>query len=352
MKKGFKAFFSFVKKESLHIARDKRTMLLVIVIPVVQMILFGFAISDEINNITFAISAPHLTEDIRKETDAISRNDYFTFYGYVDIRQTDDLLRQGKCDAVIQIDDRGNVHLAMDASNPNMAVAGSGYIQSILSSNSVASALFATRMIYNPQLKSSYNFVPGILGMIFLLICAIMTSVSIVREKESGTMEVLLVSPVRAISIVFAKMIPYLVLSCLDLAMILFLAGYVLEVPVMNSFGSIIAVTLLYIILSLALGLLVSSITSKQETAVLISGMVFILPTVLLSGMMFPVSNMPQVLQWLSTIIPARWFVDAIRKLMIEGLSLKDVIDNVSILFGMTVVLLAIALFKFKTRLE
>ncbi len=347
-----KTFFSFVKKESTHILRDKRTMLLVIGIPLMQLLLFGFAISDEVKNVTFAVVAPHLTEDIRQDVDHMARNDYFTFYGYVDTRETDDLLRRGKCDAVVQINEDGSAHLAMDASNPNMAVSGSGYIQNSLGGTSLAQTLINTRMRYYPQLKSSFNFVPGIMGMIFLLICALMTSVSIVREKETGTMEVLLVSPVKPLSIVFAKMIPYFVLSCLDLSIMLFLAGSVLDVPVMNSLGGIIFVTLLYICLALSLGLFVSTITATQVTAMLISGMVFILPTVMLSGMVFPVTNMPQVLQWVSAIIPARWFIDALRKLMIEGLRVGDVIDDVAILVGMIVILLSAALYKFKIRLE
>lgn len=347
-----KAFMAFVKKESLHILRDPRTMLLVIGIPIIQLILFGFALSNEINNITFAVDAPHHTEDIRRSIDRLSHNDYFTFYGYVSHNDADDLLRRGKCDVVVQYDDHGHVHLAFDASNPNTAVAGSGYLRQALSEESTASSPFISHVLFNPQMRSAYTFVPGIMGMIFLIICAIMTSVSIVREKETGTMEVLLVSPVKPIAIIFAKMIPYLVLSCIDLSIILLLSKYLLDVPVENSLSGIIAMTLLYIFLSLSLGLLISTATSKQVVALLISGMMLIFPTVMLSGMVFPVSNMPQALQWLSSIIPARWYIDAMRKLMIEGLSFARVLSDAGILTAMTLLILAVALKNFKKRLE
>ena len=204
-------FLSFVKKEALHILRDKRTMLIVLLLPIVQILLFGFAISTEMNNIDFAVVAPNRTETIRQQIERMEANPYFTFKGYISQAEIDDVLRKGDVTAVVVFSEdydrlvtnagiegvsEAAVQFILDASNPNNAGTGLGYLQSSFQSGiSVASVAPATRVLYNPQMKSSYNFVPGIMGLIFILICAMMTSVSIVREKETGTMEVLLVSP-------------------------------------------------------------------------------------------------------------------------------------------------------------
>lgn len=201
-------------------------------------------------------------------------------------------------------------------------------------------------------MKSAYNFVPGIMGLIFIVICAIMTSVSIVREKETGTMEVLLVSPVRPIRIILAKMIPYFVLSCLDLVTILLLARYVLGVPMSGSIVGIVSTSLLYLALALALGLFISTTADRQITALIISTMLMLLPLIMLSGMVFPIENMPWILRTLSCIIPARWYIDAIRKLMIEGLPFAAVARDFLILAGMTLALVVVALKKFNDKLE
>ena len=208
------------------------------------------------------------------------------------------------------------------------------------------------RILYNPQMKSSYNFVPGIMGLIFILICAMMTSVSIVREKESGTMEVLLVSPVRPIWIISAKMIPYFLLSCLALATILLLAHYVLGVPMSGSMVGLVGLSLLYLVLSLALGLFISTVSHTQVVAILVSGMLLMLPVIMLSGMLFPVENMPGILRALSCVIPARWYIEAVRKLMIGGQPFVAVWQESAILLAMTVVLVVVALKKFNDKLE
>lgn len=361
-------FISFVKKETLHILRDPRTMLITLLMPVVQVLLFGFAISTEINNIDVAVVAPNRTESVRRAVERVASNPYFTFKGYIPPPQTDRALRSGEADvvAVFAADyDRqmiaaahggpgGHaVQLVFDASNPNTAAAGAGYLQSILLSDSQsAAATPETRLLYNPQMKSAYNFVPGIMGLIFILICAMMTSVSIVREKETGTMEVLLVSPVRPVRIVFAKMIPYFLLSCLNLASILLLARFVLDTPMSGSIGGLVGISLLYLMLALALGLFISTVSDKQITAMIISGMLLILPIIMLSGMVFPIENMPGILQGVSCIIPARWYIEAVRKLMIEGLSFAAVLKEFAILAAMTAVLIVVALKKFNDKLE
>lgn len=360
-------FLSFVKKESLHILRDKRTMLIVILIPVVLMVLFGFAISTEVNDIRIAAVAPDRTDGVKDAVERLARNDYFTFCGYIGNDRIDAVLRTGEAHAVAvfspDYDRRMSqiesgvpsppaVQLVLDASNVNMAEAAATYLQSVLAGNSPQSSLFETRMLFNPQMKSAFNFVPGIMGLIFILVCAMMTSVSIVREKEAGTMEVLLVSPVRPFRIIFAKMIPYFAISCVVLILILFLARYLLGVPMSGGVAGIFLLSLLYLVLSLSLGLLVSTIASTQVAALLISAMVMMMPILMLSGMLFPIENLPGFFRALSYIIPARWYIDAVRKMMIQGVPLSEVWQNCAILFAMTAVLLGVSLKKFNDKLE
>jgi ABC-2 type transport system permease protein len=214
------------------------------------------------------------------------------------------------------------------------------------------SSLIETKMLYNPRMKSAYNFVPAIMGMLLMLICAMMTSVSIVREKEKGTMEVLLVSPVRPIMMIVAKAVPYLVLAFAILVSILLMARFVLGVPLAGSILWIFVVSAIYILLALSLGLLISNIASSQLMALLLSAMVLLMPIVMLSGMLFPIESMPMVLQWISAVIPPRYYIEAMRKLMIMGVGIGEVMREVAILSGMTIFLLIVSLAKFKTRLE
>lgn len=360
-------FLSFVKKEALHIVRDPRTMLIVLLMPVVQVLLFGFAMNTEVTDIEVAVVAPHPTEAVRRAVERIAANPYFTFRGCIAATEIDRTLRRGDADAVVvfaeDYDRRTKalkqglaaepaVQLVFDASNTNTASAGAGYLTSVLLSGEPGVSAAGTRLLFNPQMKSSYNFVPGIMGMIFILICAMMTSVSIVREKETGTMEVLLVSPVRPLRIVVAKMIPYFLLSCVNLATILLLARFVLGVPMSGSVVGLVGLSLLYLVLALALGLFISTMADSQVTAMLISGMLLILPLIMLSGMVFPIENMPGVLQGISCIVPARWYIEAVRKLMVEGLPFAAVLKEFAVLAVMTGALIGVALGKFNDKLE
>lgn len=361
-------FASFVRKETLHIFRDPRTMLIALLMPVVQILLFGFALSTEVNNVDVAVVAPHRSETVRQAVERMAANPNFTFTGYIPSGEIDRTLRSGRADAVAvfaddfdrrmtdlatgRADAGAALQLVMDASNTNTAQAGAAYLRGVLLDNVADGVGVETRLLYNPRMKSAYNFVPGIMGLIFILICAIMTSVSIVREKETGTMEVLLVSPVRPIRIVFAKMIPYFVLSCLNLASILLLARFVLGVPMSGGIVGIVGLSLLYIVLALALGLFISTVARTQVTALLVSAMLMLMPMIMLSGMVFPIGNMPAPLRWLSCIVPARWYIAAIRRLMIEGLPFTAVLREFAILAAMAAGLIAVALRKFNDKLE
>lgn len=344
-------FQSLVKKEALHLLRDFRTIIVVLVMPVVLLLLFGFAISTEVNNVRVATVVEQHTDQTKQIIDRFRTNPYFTFEGVVAYSDVEDLLREGRVDAAVVFrtrDGKLEHQVIVDASNTIMAQTATAYLESVISPG--ADTPIVTSTLYNPRLKSAYNFVPGIMGMIFILICAMMTSVSIVREKETGTMDLLLVSPVRPWTIVFGKLVPYFLLSCVILALTLVLSYTVLGIPFSFRLFDVIWVTILYVILALALGLLISTIASTQVAALLISGVMFMIPVILLSGMIFPVENMPLVLQWISCVIPARWYISAMRVLMIQRLAVDYVLTEVLVLAGMTLLVLALAIKKFNAK--
>ncbi len=344
-------FQSLVKKEALHLLRDFRTIIVVLVMPVVLLLLFGFAISTEVNNVSVATVVEQHTDQTKQIIDRFRANPYFTFEGVVAYSDVEDLLREGKVDAAVVFrtrDGKLEHQVVVDASNTIMAQTATAYLESVISPG--ADTPIVTSTLYNPRLKSAYNFVPGIMGMIFILICAMMTSVSIVREKETGTMDLLLVSPVRPWTIVFGKLVPYFLLSCVILALTLVLSYTVLGIPFSFRLFDVIWVTILYVILALALGLLISTIASTQVAALLISGVMLMIPVILLSGMIFPVENMPLVLQWFSCVIPARWYISAMRVLMIQRLPVGYVLTEVLVLAGMTLLVLALAIKKFNAK--
>lgn len=349
------SFIPFIKKETLHILRDSRTMIIVLLIPVILMILFGFAISTEVNNVNVVAVTPLQSDYIRNVLSHVRENPYMTFKGCIAPGDIDATLRQGKADAVIVFSNDTpipNIEVIMDASKTNTVQSASTYVREIVSADQQTAVPIIMRTLYNPQMKSAYNFVPGIMGMLFILICAMMTSVSIVREKETETMEVLLVSPVRPMRIVMAKLVPYFILSCIVLATILLIAYGLLDLPLSASVINVVWVSLLYIVLSLALGILISTMTERQVVALLVSAMLFMLPVIMLSGMLFPVENMPRVLQWISCIVPARWYIDAMRKLMIEQLPISGVLGDVMIMAGMALLIITVAIRKFNDKLE
>ncbi|WP_462431935.1 ABC transporter permease [Bacteroides nordii] len=359
-----KQFFAFVRKEFYHIFRDRRTMLILLGMPVVQIILFGFAISTEVKNVRVVVLDPSNDVMTRRIVDRIGASELHS------PEELEAIFREGDADLAIVFSTRfadgiytgdSQIQLVADATDPNMATTRTNYAAGIIASVqqelmppgvSVATIVPDVKLLYNPQMKSTYNFVPGVMGLILMLICAMMTSISIVREKETGTMEILLVSPVKPLFVILSKAVPYFVLSFINLVTILLLSVYVLHVPVAGSLFWLITVSLLFIFVSLALGLLISSVTRTQVAAMLASGLILMMPTMILSGMIFPIESMPLVLQIISDILPARWYIQAVRKLMIEGVDITLVLKEVGILALMAAVLITISFKKFKNRLE
>jgi len=355
-----KQFWSFVIKEAKHILRDKRTMLILFGMPVVMMLLFGFAITTDVKNVRTVVVTSQMDHETRQAVERLAQSEYFTIVATAGTpREAERMIRSQKADmAVVFASDfaskKSGLQLIVDGSDPNMAQQWATFATAVLTSAVANSSFFIlhSSLLYNPQMKSAYNFVPAIMGMLLMLICAMMTSISIVREKERGTMEVLLVSPVRPLMVIVAKAVPYLVLAFVILIVILLMARYVLGVPLAGSLFWIVMVSILYILLALSLGLLISNVAQTQLVALLLSAMVLLMPVVMLSGMMFPVESMPQVLQWIAAVVPPRYYIEAMRKLMIMGVGIGDVMKEVIVLAAMTAALLAVSLKKFNVRLE
>ena len=342
-----KQFIAFVIKETKHILRDKRTMLILFGMPVVMMLLFGFAITTDVKNVRTVVVTSEMLPRTQQVVERLAQSEYFMITQTVSTPQeAEQLIRSQKADmALVFSQNRGMQMMEQIIMAPT---------SHLISADAPTRSLspLTSHLLYNPQMRSAYNFVPAIMGMLLMLICAMMTSISIVREKEKGTMEVLLVSPVRPLMVIIAKAVPYLVLAFAILITILLMARFVLGVPLAGSLFWILAVSTLYILLALSLGLLISNVAQTQLVALLMSAMVLLMPVVMLSGMLFPVESMPQVLQWLAAVVPPRYYIEAMRKLMIMGVGIGEVTREVAVLAIMTVVLLAIALKKFNVRLE
>ena len=360
-----KQFFSFVHKEFYHILRDGRTMLILLGMPVVQILLFGFAINMEVQHIRTVVFDPAQDAATRDITERLAANPYFHMQGYVySPDEINKLLQRGETDVAIVYEQNFNENLVhskkaqlqiiADASNPNTGTIVANYVTAIVSEyrpHIPYRIEVENKLLYNPEMKSAYTFVPGIMGLVLMIICAIMTSISIVREKERGTMEVLLASPLKSGTVLISKTVPYLALSFINLITILLLSYFVLDVPIQGNLALLIAVSVLFIFLALSLGLLISTLVQTQVTAVLISGIGLMMPTLILSGMIFPIDNMPKPLQWASSIVPARWYIAAVKKVMIEGLGFTHVAKEVGILAGMVVFLIGASIAKIKNRL-
>ncbi|SFQ48520.1 ABC transporter permease [Parafilimonas terrae] len=367
-----KQFFSFIKKEFYHIWRDRRTMFILLGMPLAQIIIFGFALTNEVKNESIAILDQSKDAASSQIINKISASRYFNVTAL--LHNPDEIARTFQTNTArivlvlpstfgedLRHVNKAQVQLVTDASDPNIATTLINYATAIItdyqqSLNSTAVIPYQinvqSRMLYNPQLKGAYSFVPGVMAMVLMLICTMMTAITIVREKETGTMEVMLVSPVQPMKIVMAKAIPYLLLTVVNITNILLLSVFVLDVPINGSLILLTGESILFTITCLSFGLLISSVTDSQQTAMMISMMGLFLPTVMLSGFMFPIENMPLALRIVSNVVPSRWYYEIVVAVMIKGLGISSILKQTLVLSGMTVLLLSLAIKNFKIRLE
>jgi ABC-2 type transport system permease protein len=367
-----KVFFAFVKKEFWHVIRDKRSLIILIGLPIVMMLLFGFALTSEVKNSNVAILDFSKDASTKILVDRIDQSQYFTVNKHLNSeKEIEEIFRKGEVRLVLILsqnfenglskDKKTQVRLVADGSDPNTANITINYASAIIRDyqnelNENKKLPYAieleTRMLYNPQLKSSYNFVPGVMTLIMMLLGAMMTSVSIVKEKEMGTMEILLVSPMRPFMVLVSKAVPYLVLCFLDIILILLMAVFILEMPIQGSLILLLAESLLFIITTLSLGLLISVNVNSQQVAMFISLVALLMPSLIFSGFMFPIENMPLPLQVVSNLIPTKWYYSIVKTIMVKGLGFDFVLKQTVILLAMTVFFMSVAIKKFKINLE
>ncbi|UOU99255.1 ABC transporter permease [Chryseobacterium daecheongense] len=367
-----KQLLVFIRKEFYHVFRDHRTLLILFGLPVAQIVLFGYALSSEVKNI--GITIMDNARDIHSEQiiSKIQSSSYFKMQepvlNYPDIERK---FKEGsiKCAVIFPAHFGSDVYrtkgaqiqIIADASDPNTATILANYLTAIITNyhqqlnpniKPSYQIIPELRQLYNEEQNGSLNFIPGVIALIFMIVSTALTSVAVVREKEMGTMEILLVSPFKPVMVLIAKAIPYLVLSLINFIIILLLSVYLLDVEIKGNLILLFAESILFIITCLSLGLLISNVTNSQQTAMLISMMGMMLPTLLLTGFMFPVENMPLIFQVISHILPSRYYYDIVKAIMLKGLDFSYVWKETLILLGMSTGLLALALKKFKTRLS
>jgi ABC-2 type transport system permease protein len=366
-----KQLFAFIRKEFYHVFRDRRTLLILFGFPVVQILLFGYALSSEVKNIGIAIQDNARDVNSSEIVNRIKTSSYFQVKDeIVNYKDVESRFKDGsiKCAIIFPANfgedlyrkDGAQIQLLADASDPNTATIVTNYLTAIIKAYqqdlNPGTALSyqivpQLRQLYNEEQNGSLNFIPGVIALIFMIVSTALTSVAVVREKELGTMEILLVSPFKPIMVLIAKAIPYLVLSLVNFIIILLLSVFVLDVEIRGSLLLIFAESILFIITCLSLGLLISNITDSQQTAMLIAMMGMMLPTLLLTGFMFPLENMPWIFQVISHIVPSRYYYAIIKAVMLKGMGFSYVWKETLVLAGMSVVLLSIALKRFKIRL-
>jgi ABC-2 type transport system permease protein len=368
-----KRFLGFVKKEFLHIFRDFRTLIILFGIPTAQILIFGFVVSTDIKDARVAFLDLSKDEVTQKISDKICSSGFF--------RRVDDLqnyneidlaMKKGIAKAVIIFGDnfgndlishgKATMSIIADGSEPNTATLITNYATAIVTDfNREFAGASATgnilvqpevRMFYNPELKGHFMFVPGVITLILILICALMTSITITREKEFGTMEVLLVSPLKPLHIIVGKVLPYFILSFIDVIMILMLSWFVFDLPIKGSLILLLAETMLYILMSLSLGILISTVSKTMQQAIFMSFLGLMLPTILLSGFIFPIENMPEAYDWVSAILPPRYFIVIIKNIMIKGTGFMYVWKETLILMIMTTLFIGLSVRNFKVRLQ
>ena len=365
-----KTLISIIKKEFRHILRDKQTLVILFLMPVLMLFLYGYAITLEMKNIETVIVDLSKTPQSRAFIDDILSNDFFkvtdtdvSYDNFESVFQT----RSAQCIIVVPVDfantlsqePQTKIQLLIDASDPNAANFINNYLNVIgarfnmdQNKNLVQSISLEPRLLYNPDMKSAYFFVPGLIAVIALLICALLTSIAIVREKENGTMEQILVSPVKPLHIIIGKVIPYMVIGYLMALMILVIGHFWFQVPIYGSFFLLNVVLVLYVLTGLSFGLLISTKTSSQQIALMVTLVSTILPSFMLSGFIFPIASMPEILQYISQVIPATHFLIIIRSIMLKGVGIAELITQIGALSLIAFVLLMVSMRQFHTHLE
>ncbi len=367
-----KRYWGFVAKEFMHILRDSRTMLVLFGMPLAQIMLFGYAVTNEVREAGIAIYDPAQDDITHEITHELLASGYFRLEQMV--AQPEDMeaiFRKGKVKEIISYESgfaekllkngTAQLQVVTDASDPNTGTTLRNYTFGIVGQYQRAHLPAGTKiggiqpvvqMRYNPQLKGVFTFVPGLITIILMLISAMMTSISIAREKENGTMEVLLTSPMAPAQIILSKVTPYLLLALIDGFGILALGKWVFHVPILGNFYLLSAELGLFVLTSLSLGVLISTVSPNQQVALMLSLAGLMLPSILLSGFLFPIENMPVALQVISNALPARWFIVIVKNIMLKGLGFASIWKETLFLAGFAVFFIGVSIRRFNIRLE
>jgi ABC-2 type transport system permease protein len=367
-----KRFLAFLRKEFYHIFRDPRTLIILFGIPIAQLMLFGYVMTNEVRNVKVAI-VDNSKDDLSKRLSQRLLSSGFFQLSAIPSSESDyeSLFRSGKVKEIIVFepdfaknlmkDGKAGIQVIADASEPNAAqlivnyttaIANGFIMDEFLKDQTPPGINIKVRMLFNENMRDAYNFIPGLIAVILMLISAMMTAITIAREKEMGTMEILLASPLRPIQIILGKVVPYMILSIVSALAVLVLGMLVFNVPVVGSFALLLSEILLYIFLALTLGIMISTFVDNQLTAMAISGFILMLPSILLSGFIFPIKNMPIPLQVVANLMPPRWFIEINRTVMLKGGGLNEIWPNTLVLMGMSAVFIIISVRKFKIRLQ
>lgn len=361
----------FIVKEAMHILRDRRTLSVLLLMPLAQILIFGYVISTEIKDARIGVldkAGDYASEGLRNR---LAASGYFKVERiFVNELEVAAALRSGAVQMAVVIGpgfgsasadpDGSRVQLLADASEANTAQMLVNYAEGIVRDyeqelvgvQAKQAALVEVRMAYNPSLKGVFMSIPGIMAMILMLVSAMMTSISITREKEYGSMEILLVSPLKPWQIILGKVSPYVFLSFLNAASILAVGVGVFKVPMMGSWLLLALVNFLYILLALSLGIFISTVAPNQMVAMFISLFALMLPTILLSGFIYPIENMPVALQWFSKLMPPRYYIEAVKVLMFKGAGLGVVWKELLLMLAFLGAFLSLSVYNFKVRLE
>ncbi len=367
-----KQLLTFIRKEFLHVFRDRKTLLMLFGLPIAQIVLFGFALSNEIKNSRIAVVDYSKDATTTRIISEIAASNYFDIQRSLasadelqaafkkgDIRMA--VIFPANFGSDLQHTGKATLQVIADASDPNQATTITNYLDQVINDFNTGLAKNSgqpmqivpeTQMLYNPELRGAPNFVPGVMALVLMLVCTMMTSVAIVREKELGTMEILLVSPFKPVYIIISKLAPNLIISVVNLMIILLLSYTFLDLPVKGSLLLLIFCSILFILTSLSIGLLLSINAKTQQAAMMGSLMGMMLPTMLLTGFLFPIENMPLPLQLISNLVPSRWYFIIVKRVMLKGLGLASIWKETLILAGMSLLLFTISLRKFKIRLQ
>lgn len=369
---------SLIRKEFIQLFRDRRMLALILVLPLMQLFLLGYAATNEVRNIPMAVFDQSLSPESRAFLELFQATDYFKLsYSVNSDAEIRDLIEKSKVgvgliippDYAIRLNqNQAQVAFILDGTDPTMATTALSAAQLI--SQNFATELMVDKMNrsglnmdltlpveirttvwYNPDMVSAYFMIPGVIGMILYTITAILTATSVVRERERGTIEQLIVTPIRSWELVVGKILPYVILSLFDTVEVLVVGHFWFGVPIRGSLLLIILLSILFLFTGLGIGLFASTVANTQQEAML-SVFMTLLPSIFLAGFFFPIANMPKILQWISYILPLRYFLKIIRVLLLKGVGMGAIMEEVFALFMFGLLIMGAATLRFRKRLD